>query len=122
MKTTIKHERSYNNHLVTKTAIIEYGRSSIVIKKYSHSVDTVTVALDLSIYMMRKYKAYPEKTLQAILEGLSVKELKRLLFDELDAQSVQPTTLAFKGLVYQVYTSKLTNKKGKQSNEKRHKN
>lgn len=106
MKTTITHTNKRERELRIKTAIIEHGKSRIVIKKYTHAVDSVTVTHSLTSYLMGKYEGDYQNALQTILEGLTAKDLRRLLFDELDAQSVQPTTLKFKTLVYKVYTKK----------------
>jgi hypothetical protein len=106
MRTTIKHQALWENNLKTSIALINKGKSKITINKIKHAIETVTVRYELTKYLLTKYQGDEEKALQSILEGLTAKDLKRLLFDELDAQSVQPTTLKFKTLVYKVYTQK----------------
>lgn len=109
MKTTINHTINHNREtkkLETKHAYIEHGKSTIMVEKIHHAVETVTVKIWLTKYFLTKHQGNEEKAVTAILEALTAKDLKRLLFDELDAQSVQPTTLKFKTLVYKVYTQK----------------
>lgn len=104
MKTKIDYFNKTNiNGMKKQQTLITYGASKITITKTSHVVDTITVSYELTKYILNKYQGDVEKALRHILERLTMRQIRRLLFDALAAQSVQPTALNFKTIVYNIY-------------------
>nr|DAK50502.1 MAG TPA: hypothetical protein [Caudoviricetes sp.] len=108
MKTTIDRINNPKNDY--QETIIKYGASTIIISKSHNIAGLVTVSYELTKYILRKYQGDEENAIASILEGLTMRQIRRLLFDELAAQSVEPKTLNFKRLVYKIYKERKGNK------------